>query len=354
MSLKIKAAILAVAVLISLAGWKGLNALVRATPGPAVQHVLGEKTMIAKIHKSERQWQAELSPLQFKVIREYGTEPAFTGKYNNHYEPGLYVCAGCGTPLFSSKTKYDHGAGWPSFFAALDEKNLEFRKDQSFLMTRTEVRCAVCGAHLGHIFEDGPAPAYEHYCINSAALGFTPAAEEADAGAMRPSTAAKAEKVSPRTETATFAAGCFWGIEYKFSRLKGVLATEVGYSGGTVRNPSYEQVCTDRTGHAESVQVRFDPAVVSYEALVKFFFSIHDPTQVDRQGPDVGTQYRSVIFYRDQAQKESAQKVLDELKASGRFKRPIATGLVPAADFFPAEEYHQKYYEKNELGACVR
>ena len=354
MSLKIKAAILAAAVIISLAGWKGLNAIVRAAPGPAVQHILGEKTMIAKIHKSDLGWKVLLTPLQFKVMRENGTEPAFSGTYNNHYEPGIYVCAGCGTPLFSSKTKYDHGTGWPSFFAPLDEKNLEFRTDQSFLMTRTEVRCAVCGAHLGHVFEDGPAPAYEHYCINSAALGFTPAAQEADAGAKGPSTAAKDTKASPRTETGTFAAGCFWGIESKFSHLKGVLATQVGYSGGMTNNPSYEQVCTDRTGHAESVQVKFDPAVVSYERLVKFFFSIHDPTQVDRQGPDVGTQYRSVIFYRDQAQKESAQKVMDELKASGRFKRPIATGLVPAAEFFPAEEYHQKYYEKNKIGACAR
>jgi methionine-S-sulfoxide reductase len=119
-------------------------------------------------------------------------------------------------------------------------------------------------------------------------------------------------------------------------------------------NPSYAQVCTDRTGHAESVQVTFDPAVVTYEELVKFFFSIHDPTQVDRQGPDVGTQYRSVIFYHDQAQKESARKVMDALTAAGRFKRPIATGLVPAGEFFPAEEYHQKYYEKNKLGACAR
>jgi peptide methionine sulfoxide reductase msrA/msrB len=354
MSLKIKAAILAAAVIISLAGWKGLNAVVRAAPSPAVQHALGEKTMGAKIHKSDPEWRALLSQLQFKVMREHGTEPAFTGAYNNHYERGLYVCAGCGTPLFNSKTKYDHGTGWPSFFAALDDKNLEFRTDRSFLMTRTEVRCAVCGAHLGHVFEDGPAPTYEHYCINSAALGFAPAAEEADAGAKGPSTAAKNEKASPRTETATFAAGCFWGIEYKFSRLKGVLATQVGYSGGMTKDPSYEQVCTDRTGHAESVQVKYDPAVVSYEALVKFFFSIHDPTQVDRQGPDVGTQYRSVIFTHDQAQKESAQKVMDELKASGRFKRAIATGLVPAAEFFPAEEYHQKYYEKNKLGACVR
>jgi peptide methionine sulfoxide reductase msrA/msrB len=354
MSLKIKAVILAAAVIISLAGWKGLNAVVRATPGPVVRHVLGEKTMIAKIHRLDREWKALLNPLQFKVMREHGTEPAFTGIYNNHYEPGIYICAACGTPLFSSKTKYDHGTGWPSFFAPIDEKNLEFRMDRSFLMTRTEVRCAVCGAHLGHLFEDGPAPTYEHYCINSAALGFTPAAEEVAAGAKGPAMSAKDENPSPRAETATFAAGCFWGIEYKLSHLKGVLATRVGYSGGMTDNPSYEQVCTDRTGHAESVQVTFDPAVVTYEELVKYFFSIHDPTEVDRQGFDVGTQYRSVIFYNSQAQKETAQKVMDELKASGRFKRTIATGLVPASAFFPAEEYHQKYYEKHKIEACAR
>lgn len=162
-----------------------------------------------------------------------------------------------------------------------------------------------------------------------------------------------AKASASKSETAVFAAGCFWGVEYKFREINGVKDTEVGYTGGMTENPDYGHVCTDRTGHAEAVRVTFDPSIVSYEDLVRFFFAIHDPTQVDGQGPDVGTQYRSEIFIADETQKETAQKVMDELQASGRFTKPIATGIVPASKFTRAEEYHQRYYEKNKKKACA-
>ena len=331
-----KIAILASAALVSFAGWESLNALLKSTPGTMVARVQGDTPMAQEIKKSDTEWKKILTPEQFMVMRQCGTEAPFSGKYNNHYEKGTYVCAACKAPLFRWDTKYNHGTGWPSFTSPISD-GIEYLEDRSFSMKRTEVRCAACGAHLGHVFDDGPAPSFEHYCINSASLDFIPGEK---ASASKP-------------ETAIFAAGCFWGVEYKFRGIKGVENTEVGFTGGTTEDPNYGQVCTDRTGHAEAVRVTFDPSIVPYEDLVRSFFAIHDPTQVNRQGPDVGTQYRSVIFTADEAQKETAQKVMDELRASGRFTKPIATAIVPASNFTRAEEYHQRYYEKNKKKACA-
>lgn len=154
------------------------------------------------------------------------------------------------------------------------------------------------------------------------------------------------------TETATFAAGCFWGIEVNFGKIPGVLETEVGYSNGHTENPTYKEVCTDETGHAEVVQVKFDPAKVSYEQLLEAFWKMHDPTQVNRQGPDFGTQYRTAIFFHSPEQEAIAKKSLADVEASGRFKRPIATEITPAGKFYRAEEYHQKYLEKRGASSC--
>jgi peptide methionine sulfoxide reductase msrA/msrB len=293
--------------------------------------------MLKKIDKSDQEWKEILMPEQYKVMRRSGTERPFTGKYNDHYEAGIYVCGACGTPLFSAETKYDHGSGWPSYTAPVDESHIDYRTDRSHGMVRTEVRCAACGSHLGHVFDDGPPPTGKHFCINSIALDFQPAAlvEEAK---------------KTQTETATFAAGCFWGVENTFRKVRGVVSTRVGYTGGQTRNPTYTEVCSDTTGHAESIEIIFDSSVVSYEELLDQFFELHDPTQVNRQGPDVGTQYRSAVFYHDDAQKEAALKAIERLNQSEKFDRPVATKVLPAAEFYEAEDYHQQYYQKLRQG----
>jgi len=352
----IKMMILTLSLFLGWAGWAGLNALLNGRPESTyapLSEDKGGQTMAQKIEKSDKEWKTELTPEQFKVMRQCGTEPPFSGKYNDFYEKGTYLCAACGAPLFSSGTKYDHGTGWPSFMGPLSEKNIEYRDDNSLMMHRVEVRCAVCGAHLGHIFDDGPAPAKSHFCINSVALNFVPAAPaktENFAAAGGPSV--KDGERASKTETATFAAGCFWGVEYKFGQVKGVLSTVVGYSGGRTKNPTYKDVCSSTTGHAESIQVTFDPSQISYDELVRKFFSFHDPTQLNRQGPDVGTQYRSVIFYGNEGQKKIAGQVKAEFEKKGIFKKRVVTEIIPAGEFFKAEENHQKYYEKNKIKSC--
>ena len=286
-----------------------------------------------KIQKTDKEWKDILSPDEYRVLRKAGTERPFSGKYDDHYKEGVYACGACGTPLFASDKKYDHGTGWPSFTAPIEENRLEFREDRSHGMVRTEARCAVCDSHLGHVFEDGPAPTRRHFCINSIALDYKPA------GRVE-------ETKKEGTEAAVFAAGCFWGVEDKFRKIKGVLSTRAGYSGGHTKDPTYQKVCSDTTGHAESVELVFDPKVVSYAELLDAFFRFHDPTQVNRQGPDVGTQYRSAVFYQDEAQKEAALKAIAKLNASGQYDRLVATQVLPASEFYRAEEYHQKYYEK--------
>jgi peptide-methionine (S)-S-oxide reductase len=154
-------------------------------------------------------------------------------------------------------------------------------------------------------------------------------------------------------EKATFAAGCFWGVEYEFSQVKGVTSTAVGYMGGTKKNPTYQDVCTDTTGHAEVVELEYDPSIVSYMELLSLFWNIHDPTQRNRQGPDVGSQYRSVIFFYTEVQKEAAEKSKNELQNSRKYKNEIATQITSASTFYKAEEYHQKYFEKNSNVHCA-
>jgi len=297
------------------------------------------KNMIKKVEKTDAEWKSLLTPEQYRILRRKGTERAFAGIYNDHSKPGLYVCAACGNPLFSSETKYDHGTGWPSFTDVARPGAVSLHEDRSYLMNRTEVRCAACGSHLGHVFDDGPPPTGRHYCINSAALDFKPAGAEEKAAR------------GGKTETAMFAAGCFWGVEDKFRRVPGVLSTEVGYTGGRTKNPTYKQVCSDTTGHAEAVRLVFDPERVSYEELVRLFFKLHDPTQLNRQGPDVGSQYRSAVFTLDKTQEETARRVKSELDRSGAFGRAIVTEILPAAEFTPAEEYHQQYFEKRRRPA---
>jgi peptide methionine sulfoxide reductase msrA/msrB len=314
--------------------------------------------MPKKVRKTEKDWKESLTPEQYQVLRQGRTERPFSGKYNDFWERGVYVCAACGTLLFRSEVKYDHGTGWPSFSVPVDEKNIVYKDDYSLIMKRVEVRCAACGSHLGHVFDDGPEPSFLHYCINSAAMNFVSAEPYAATGPAAGTSGPAAEDVSgatgqdmPESRTATLAAGCFWGVEAKLGSSPGVLSTVTGYTGGQTVDPTYEDVCSGRTGHAEAVRLTFDPAVISYEGLVRRFFEIHDPTQVNGQGPDHGAQYRSAIFYHDEKQRETAEKVMAELRVSGGYQKPLATELSAAGPFYRAEDYHQKYFEKHGI-AC--
>lgn len=355
-----------------------------------------------------------LTPEEKRVIVEKGTEAPFSGQYYNHREAGVYHCRQCGAPLYRSADKFDAGCGWPSFDEELPGA---VRRTPDADGRRTEITCARCGAHLGHVFTgEGFTPKNTRHCVNSVSLHFEPAAQPAAGGmpsnkaqpAAGSKSGGKAESGSGtepaagvgdksggkaesaegtvqcgkektaagtggthsqavnggqtrqangpttpakgQTETAIFAGGCFWGVEYMLSQVAGVVSVESGYTGGTTENPTYEQVCSHRTGHAEAVRVVFDPAKVSYEKLTRLFLEIHDPTQAGGQGPDLGDQYRSEIFYTTPAQQQTAEKLLAQLRDKGY---DVVTEVTPAGRFWPAEDYHQRYYErKGTLPYC--
>jgi len=298
-----------------------------------------------------------LTPEQYRIIRQNGTEQPFANEYWDRKEPGLYVDRVSKEPLFLSRDKYDSGTGWPSFTRPIDDSCLKEISDRSHRMVRTEVRSARSDSHLGHVFDDGPGPGGRRYCINSASLHFVPVHElEAEGYGeylhffKERSDSEAREKSSLRK--AAFGAGCFWGVEASFREKDGVIDTAVGYAGGSVENPTYPQVCTGRTGHAEVVEVIFDPARVTFERLLDLFWQIHNPTTLNRQGPDIGTQYRSVIFFHDEKQEAAARASLEKIRASGRFKKEIVTEIVPASVFYRAEEYHQRYVEKHGTSSC--
>ncbi len=275
----------------------------------------------------------KLTPEEEAVIVHKATERPFTGKYDKFFEKGTYVCKRCGAPLYRSSDKFDAGCGWPSFD---DEIEGAVKRVTDADGMRTEIVCANCGAHLGHVFlGEGLTTKNTRHCVNSISLVFVPAGTK-----------------SAKSDTAIFAGGCFWGVEYYMHQAPGVISTEVGYIGGHGERPTYEQVCSHKTGYAEAVRIVFDPRKTNYENVAKLFFEIHDPTEVNRQGPDIGDQYRSSVFYLNMDQKQTAEHLIDLLKAKGY---DVATQVVPAGKFWKAEEYHQQYYAKeNGTPYCHR
>ena len=272
-----------------------------------------------------------LTPEERRVIVEKGTEAPFTGEYDDFYEAGIFVCKACGNHLYDSSSKFDAGCGWPAF-DKVKEGAINTYSDYHLGYERTEITCSNCDGHLGHVFKgENFTPENTRHCVNSISVRFI------------------ADSV---LHTATFGAGCFWGVEELFRTVDGVYATEVGYIGGQKENPTYEEVCTDQTGHAEVVQISYDSKRVSYQQLLELFWENHNPTTLNKQGPDSGSQYRSAIFYHSDEQKDIANKSLKELESKGTFDDPIVTEITPASIFYKAEEYHQKYLFKKGKGSC--
>jgi len=275
----------------------------------------------------------DLTEMEAAVINRKGTEMPFTGKFDTLAKEGTYICKKCGMALYHSSDKFKSGCGWPSFD---DEIGGAVKRLPDRDGMRTEIQCSVCGGHLGHVFTgEGFTPKNVRHCVNSLSLDFVPAH-------LQPGTYG----------TAIFAGGCFWGVEYFMQRAVGVVSVASGYTGGSRSNPSYEQVCSGTTGHAEAVKVIYDTRLASYETLLRLFLEIHDPTQVGGQGPDLGEQYRSEIFFMNDFQKEVAERNLNLLRSKGL---KISTALTKAFEFYPAEDYHQNYYSKiGKLPYCHR
>lgn len=332
--------------------------------------VTGEALAAAKETVMQKNYpMPPLSGLEADVLLRKATEAPYTGEYLNNHAAGTYICRQCGMPLYHSDDKFESGCGWPSF-----DKEVAgaVRRVPDADGRRVEIICANCGGHLGHVFEgEGFTERNTRHCVNSLSMKFAQAGSDEEKAALA-RLADKASAVSPAgtagsgvaataatatqtsttggcTATAVVAGGCFWGVEDAFQKIAGVCEAVSGYTGGHTVNPSYEDVCRGDTGHAEAVLVRFDPTRVSYEQILRRFFEIHDPTQLNRQGPDWGEQYRSAVFYENAEQKAVAQKLVARLKELG-YK--VVTQIEPAGPFYAAEDYHQDFTRRTGRGAC--
>ena len=297
----------------------------------------GSTTEMPFILKPESEWKKLLTPEQFHVLREKGTEKPYTGKWLINTKNGIYTCAACGNELFTSDMKFDSHCGWPSFDREISGGKIKTAIDNSHGMSRTEIMCAKCNGHLGHLFDDGPTSTGKRYCVNSVSIGFTETQSNKN----------EKELSANKYDTLTLGGGCYWCVEAVYEKLDGVIDVESGFSGGTVNDPTYREVCMGTTGHAEVVQIVFDPVKTNVEEILKVFFTVHDPTTLNRQGADVGTQYRSVIFYRNKSQESVAKNIIADLNKQKVYDNPVVTEVVPFNAFYKADDYHQNYYQIN-------
>lgn len=276
-----------------------------------------------RIEKSEEQWREMFTPEQFAVMRLKDTERPHSSTLCSLFEPGAYACAGCGTQLFDSYSKYQSNTGWPSFTQPVKDNVIAYHKDTTYEMSRIEVTCNVCDSHLGHVFPDGPEPSGLRYCINAVSL----------------------TKIASHQKKITFGGGCFWCTEAIFNEIKGVIEVESGYSGGEAINPSYKDVCTGATGHAEVIEITYDSSQIDLKGLVKIHLTTHNPTTLNQQGADKGTQYRSIVFYRNEDERMQIVETIEEVQ--GYLDEPITTEVKQFEKFYPAEDHHQTYYASN-------